>query len=121
MLLKNVPELSHYQDHFVVVREVIAGIQVEETLTVLVMDFVALMGVPTFAFQLQHQILATRGEYFGKIWKCKFQGRNLFAIRGHSENFRSPGPPGAEIWPCLCWPSTRPGPVSQKRSYLSSC
>ena len=38
-----------------------------------------------------------RGEYFGKIWQQDFQGRNLFAIGGHSENFRSLGPTGAEI------------------------
>ena len=39
-----------------------------------------------------------RDEYFGQ----EFQGMNLYAMEGHSENFRSLGGIGAEIWPFWC-------------------
>ena len=39
----------------------------------------------------------------GWIFWHEFQGRSPYAMGGHSANFRSLGPPGAEIWLFLWW------------------
>ena len=43
-------------------------------------------------------LVVGRGEYFGKVWSQEFQGRSNYAMGGRSENFRSLGPTGAEIF-----------------------
>ena len=54
-----------------------------------------ILRIAVLLFQVR-RVVPSRGEYFGQQ---EFQGRSPYAMGGHSENFRSLGPPGAEIWP----------------------